>query len=199
MASPHPTPVRRLSVKIAAVLIPVTLYGFARLPVVGSDERKVLASQFRFETQPLSALPGSDRNIRAVNPSVERISAWISSVGASVALGDVDGDGFSNDYCLVDPRTDRVSVESVPVAGAHRLQPFALTAPDVAANATIAPMGCRLGDFNEDGLTDVLVYYWGRTPLVFLRRASETPRRRRRISSARSTSCAAAASGTPTP
>src|SRR5262249_13214170 len=26
------------------------------------------------------------------------------------------------------------------------------------------------GDFNEDGLTDLLVYYWGRPPIVFLRR-----------------------------
>jgi hypothetical protein len=30
-------------------------------------------------------------------------------------------------------------------------------------------MGCLPGDFNEDGLRDVLVYYWGRTPIIFLR------------------------------
>jgi hypothetical protein len=31
-------------------------------------------------------------------------------------------------------------------------------------------MGCLPGDLNEDGLMDVLVYYWGRTPVAFLRR-----------------------------
>jgi hypothetical protein len=33
----------------------------------------------------------------------------------------------------------------------------------------MAPMGCLPGDFNEDGLADILVYYWGRTPIAFLR------------------------------
>ena len=37
-------------------------------------------------------------------------------------------------------------------------------------------MSCVPGDLNEDGLTDVLVYYWGRTPLAFLRReGSQAP------------------------
>ncbi|NEO37673.1 MAG: CRTAC1 family protein [Moorea sp. SIOASIH] len=35
----------------------------------------------------------------------------------------------------------------------------------------MAPMGCLFHDFNEDGQTDVLVYYWGRTPVAFLKKA----------------------------
>jgi hypothetical protein len=31
-------------------------------------------------------------------------------------------------------------------------------------------MGCLPGDLNEDGHMDLLVYYWGRTPIAFLRR-----------------------------
>src|SRR3979409_1480363 len=34
----------------------------------------------------------------------------------------------------------------------------------------MAPMGCLVGDFNEDGLADILVYYWGRSPVIFLRK-----------------------------
>jgi hypothetical protein len=34
----------------------------------------------------------------------------------------------------------------------------------------MAPMGCLLADLNEDGWTDVVAYYWGRTPVAFLRR-----------------------------
>jgi hypothetical protein len=39
---------------------------------------------------------------------------------------------------------------------------------------TTAPMGCLPGDFNEDGLIDIIVYYWGRTPVAFLRRGPST-------------------------
>jgi hypothetical protein len=38
---------------------------------------------------------------------------------------------------------------------------------------TMAPMGCLPGDFNEDGLMDILVYYWGRAPIVFFRLANQ--------------------------
>jgi hypothetical protein len=31
-------------------------------------------------------------------------------------------------------------------------------------------MGCLMADLNEDGLMDIVVYYWGRTPIAFLRR-----------------------------
>jgi hypothetical protein len=34
----------------------------------------------------------------------------------------------------------------------------------------MSPMGCTHGDFNEDGATDFLVSYGGRTPVVFMRR-----------------------------
>jgi hypothetical protein len=37
-------------------------------------------------------------------------------------------------------------------------------------------MGCLLLDLNEDGLTDVVVYYWGRSPIAFLRLRSSQQR-----------------------
>ena len=33
-------------------------------------------------------------------------------------------------------------------------------------------MGCMPGDLNEDGVSDLLVYYWGRTPITFLAKTS---------------------------
>jgi hypothetical protein len=89
-----------------------------------------------------------------------------------VALNDLDGDGLSNDFASVDTRTDRVVVGCVPGTG-ERFVTFELeSAPLRVDHATMAPMGCLPGDFNEDGLTDVLVYYWGRSPIVYLRRAN---------------------------
>lgn len=107
------------------------------------------------------------QEVRSVNPSVKHIATWISAAGASAALGDLDGDGLMNDLCLVDPRSDTVSIGTVssdPSKSAHIVQGF-LT--PIGAVHAIAPMGCRIADLNSDGWSDVLVYYWGRMPALF--------------------------------
>ncbi|HEX7287050.1 MAG TPA: CRTAC1 family protein, partial [Candidatus Angelobacter sp.] len=115
------------------------------------------------------------KTIRAVNPRLARLSAWISSVGASVALNDIDGDGLPNDVCYVDTRTDQVIVAPVP-GTPQRYKPFVLNPSHLAYDATtMAPMGCLPLDVNEDGLMDIVIYYWGRSPVVFLQRESSQP------------------------
>ena len=155
---------------IIALCIITTLYFLTRQPDISQAEREYLASQFKFEQIPLpdEKVP-LDRNVRNVAPSLQNISGWVSSTGASVALNDLDGDGLPNDFCKVDPRTDHVLVGPVPTTG-NRFEPFTLDANDLDNKPTIAPMGCVINDFNEDGLADVLVVYWGRTPLIFLAR-----------------------------
>ncbi len=145
------------------------LYAFMALPTIPDAERQSLAQGFRFTALPLPEPAGASfKSVRAVHPSLERISAWISSVGASIALADADGDGLPNDLCHVDPRTDQVILAPVPGTGT-RYAPFALTPDAVSFDpGVMAPMGCLSGDFNEDGAIDFLVYYWGRTPLAFL-------------------------------
>jgi hypothetical protein len=109
------------------------------------------------------------RSIRDVHPALKRIDAWISSVGAAAALADIADSGLPADICLVDPRNNSVSILPAPGSG-ERFAPFALPIPSEGYDpATIAPMGCLPGDVNEDGKVDLVVYYWGRTPLVFLR------------------------------
>jgi len=117
----------------------------------------------------LPQVPGYPaKTIRSVNPHLAGISAWVSSVGASVALNDLDGDGLPNDLCYVDTRTDQVIVAPVP-GTPPRYQPFVLSPSPLAYDSsTMAPMGCLPLDANEDGLMDVVVYYWGRSPLIFL-------------------------------
>jgi hypothetical protein len=74
-----------------------------------------------------------------------------------------------NDLIHIDPRTDLVTVAPAPGTG-NRYQPFSLDAAPLPYDATTtAPMGALAGDFNEDGLMDVLVYFWGRTPIFYLR------------------------------
>lgn len=160
---------RRWLKHASAFLIIVGMYFATRLPEVSAGERLSLASHFQFQRSLLPQMPGpQSRTIRAVNPHLAKVSAWISSVGAAVALSDLDGDGLPNDVCYVDTRTDQVIVSPVP-GTPSRYKPFVLEPSPLRYDAnTMAPMGCLPVDLNEDGLTDVVVYYWGRSPVVFL-------------------------------
>lgn len=157
--------------KIVTMSIAVALYFLAVPRDLSADARGGLAAKLRLEATYLEPADNGQRmrTIRAVHPSVQRIDAWISSVGAAVALADIAGSGLPADICLVDPRNDSVSVLPAPGTG-DRFRAFALAAPseDYDPN-TIAPMGCLPADVNEDGRIDLVVYYWGRTPVVFLR------------------------------
>jgi hypothetical protein len=164
---------RRQAAKLTAILLVFVVYGFARIPVASESELAKLAEDFHFRAEALPTMSGeTPGTIRDVNPSLRRVAAWISSVGAAVALNDLDGDGLPNDVCYVDTRIDKVIVAPVPGTPA-RYQPFTLDPANLPYDkSTMAPMGCLPGDFNEDGLEDVLAYYWGRTPIVFIKRAS---------------------------
>lgn len=158
--------------KAFAAMLVVGAYFIARPPTFDATGRAALAARYAFSELPL-ALPDTtaeQRTRRPVNASLEPIAGWISSVGASVALADLDGDGASNDVCLVDPRTDRVVIATMP-GGAARYASFALDTDGLAYDSTtMAPMGCAPNDMNEDGLVDLLVYYWGRPPAAYLAR-----------------------------
>lgn len=156
----------------AVALVAIALcYGAARLPTLSDAEERALARRFAFAQLPLaeaSDTPHQQR--RPVNPDLERHWAWISAVGAAVALADLDGDGLANDVCHVDPRTDLVTLAPAPGSG-DRFALFALSPGRALFDADVmAPMGCVPVDANEDGRLDLLVYYWGRTPLLFLDR-----------------------------
>jgi hypothetical protein len=157
--------------KLAAVSIAIAFYVVASHQVVAIDDRRPVAALPSFRASYIE--PADDgqrmRAIREVHPALKQIDAWISSVGAAVALADIAGSGRPADICLVDPRNNSVSVLPAPETGA-RFVPFVLPTPsDGYDPATIAPMGCLPADVNEDGRMDVVVYYWGRTPIVFLR------------------------------
>jgi hypothetical protein len=164
---------RNWGTRLAALALILTVYGFARLPEAPASERQKLAARFAFARTALPELPEGQgperRTVRPVHPSLRHIATWISTVGAGVALHDIDGDGLPNDTCAIDTRVDLALVAPVPGTG-DRYPLFALDpAPLSFDRATMAPMGCLPGDWNEDGRTDLLVYYWGRPPIAFLR------------------------------
>jgi enediyne biosynthesis protein E4 len=144
-------------------------------PTVTAAQRNAAAAPFRFQAYPLGApdVPG-ERDLRPVAPAFRHIRSWISSVGASAALFAGDGGEVSHDVCLVDPRSDTVTVEPAPTTGA-RYTPFTLTPSGLAQPSYSAPMGCVPADLTRDGWQDLIVYYWGRSPVLFLRRPGVPP------------------------
>ena len=159
---------RRQAARFVAIAICLLLFWLARLPEISVAERKEISDRFRFTRSDIPANGNANANsIRKVKPSLNRIAAWVSSTGAGIALNDLDNDGISNDLCLVDPRTNSITVGPSP-GTAQRYQQFKLDAGALYDPATMAPMACIPADLNEDGLMDLLIPHWGRTPLVFL-------------------------------
>lgn len=157
-----------IMLRVASLAIPASLWviadGQAPKPLT---ERGTVNVAFERHELPVFG-EGSARSIREVHPDLVRIAGWISSVGASVALFDADGDGLANDYCLVDPRFDTVTVGPVPTTG-ERFAPFALRWTEREATpGSVAPMGCLPADLDADGAQDLVLYYWGRGPTVHL-------------------------------
>jgi len=101
-----------------------------------------------FTSRPVAA-PDADRGAArcaALHPDYRHIDAWISSVGAGVAVGDFDATASTTKIlCLVDPRSDHPVILPVPGTG-DRYAPIALIAPPGLASAPRrpAPMGCLL-------------------------------------------------------
>jgi hypothetical protein len=158
---------------IVALLVISILFLLSQPRTFSEQETNALASRFQFSKHPFPELSGrTHKTVRDVHRSMQHISAMISFVGAAVALADLDGDGLPNDLVHVDPRVDQVIIAPVP-GTKDRYKPFALDSASLPfESATMAPMGCLVGDFNEDGLADVLVYYWGRSPVLFLQLAA---------------------------
>jgi enediyne biosynthesis protein E4 len=167
---------RRQLTGVIALVVLVSFFFAVKLPTTSASARQDMASPYKFSGHSL-ALPASDKqqSIRQVNKAYQHIDAWISSVGASVALNDLDGDTLPNDLCVTDPRSDQVIVTPAADRNAGRYAPFALTPDGLPVNDAMAPMGCVPGDVNEDGRMDLLVYLWGRVPVIYLQKADHGP------------------------
>ncbi len=169
--------------RLAAILIVAAMYGMSKPAKLPEADRQALAAQFHFEQHQLPEMAGySFRYVRPVHPMFARISNWTSSVGAAVSIGDLQHTGLADVLCYVDTRIDQLIVAPVPPRSdaanqTSRFAPFILNPSGVLPydEKTTAPMGCLIGDFAENGNLDVLVYYWGRTPVVFMRKPPADP------------------------
>jgi hypothetical protein len=169
---------RKLIPGLAAVAVLVTIFfvGQAQVSVAGAAQ---IASSYKFQQLPIALPPGYNNQhfntVRQVNPAFQHLDAWISSVGASIAINDLTGHGRSDSMCIVDTRTNDVVVTYTPTAAAaDRFTPFVLNAAPLPIDNTMAPTACTPGDYNGDGRMDLLVTYWGRTPILFMAKSDAT-------------------------
>ncbi|MGW4798452.1 CRTAC1 family protein [Nonomuraea sp. NPDC004297] len=166
---------RKQAAGVVALALMITMFAIGR-PTFASDATKAeLAGAYGF-TSLAVAMPGGGvpKTVRKVNQAYKHIDAWISSVGAAVALNDLDGNGRDDDLVIVDTRTDQVVVTPAPGGAGERYRPFALGYGALPVDATMAPMGAVPADYNDDGRIDLLVYWWGRTPTLHLQRPGST-------------------------
>lgn len=161
---------RRL-VAIAILAAALTAYHLSTMPP--TVDMSQVRYAYAFSRHTLPTVPGPERRvIRPMHPDLQHVNAFMSTLGAGAALTDVDGDGLPNDVCYVETATDQVIVTPAPGTG-ERYKSFALNAnlkTPLYTRTTMGPMGCLAADLDEDGRTDLVVYYAGRTPLLFLSR-----------------------------
>ncbi|OLT27587.1 hypothetical protein BJF83_18105 [Nocardiopsis sp. CNR-923] len=154
---------------VALALVTVGALGALTIrPSVSEQERAERAATFAFEALALNSEPDDARYERNVAPDLDHFRGWISSVGAGGALLDLRDLGTSSDVCLVDPRDDSVTLRNAPGSGAADYPVMELLPDGLPYDHTMAPMGCVPADMDEDGDQDIIVYYWGRSPVLFL-------------------------------
>src|SRR5687768_4233796 len=181
LADPSPAPCKNIVSHFwlrpaVAMLLIGSAYFLARPDPVPPPDIK----QFQF-ARPLKLPSEGTRVARTVHRDYDPNNGWISSVGAAVSLGDLENSGKSDGCIFVDPRSNQVThFRFVSASGDFHVQVAGrpLTPPPFPHSAatgsggtnsdeTWAPMGSIIGDFDSDGWMDVLVYYWGRLPVIF--------------------------------
>ncbi|HEX2028079.1 MAG TPA: CRTAC1 family protein [Nitriliruptorales bacterium] len=155
---------------VVALALVAASWGVTHPAQLAAADLRDLAGPLAFDVRALPFPEGVDTPtdaVRTVAPALHHIRSWISSVGAGVAVGDLSGDGLPDEACVTDARALHPFVHSLSEPAAF--EPFQLSPAPHPYDETMAPMGCRLADLTEDGWNDVLVYYWGRSPVLFAR------------------------------
>ena len=158
---------RLLVLRISAIaVIGITAWNTS-LPKYDAKSKADMLSTFGFNKSSITetTIKTDADKFLELHPRLEHINAYVSAfapVGA--ALFDVDGNGLPDEFCYADALQNKAMLMPTP----NKQEKFAainLVAPQT--EKTFVPTSCAFGDYNEDSLPDILVTYWGRTPVIF--------------------------------
>lgn len=161
-----------IKLSITPIAAAIAIIAAVSATAVSEAEPSVTLTGLQFQTITLRDKIAHAATDRPVAPAYAGVQQWISAVGAAGALADLSGSGRASDYCLVDPRDNSVTVGNAD-PNRPSYKPVTLSLGNLPHDATMAPMGCVPADLDEDGDQDLIVYYWGRSPVVFLRTGRE--------------------------
>jgi hypothetical protein len=155
---------------LAALLVGVSAWA-AYLPPASDATLSSLARKFSFMRVALPVDVGAPPPSGSLlGPRYKHMEGYLTAFWPiGTALVDLRGTGLPEFACVADPFSGRVLVETLPIDAGAAPAPFALSPAPLPFDARgMRPTGCLPGDFNGDGRTDLLVYFWGRTPIVFV-------------------------------
>jgi len=155
-----PRPAWRQGVVGVSFLAAIALVVILNRRAAGSGDSSV---EPRFHFTDITAEAGIDfvHHGPTLDPKLNNIAPLVSSLGASVTVADVNNDGWPDLYftnsrfgypnALYLNRGDGTFVDTARAAGLA----------DVNRPGEGVSMGAVWGDFDNDGLEDVLIYKWG--------------------------------------
>jgi hypothetical protein len=101
----------------------------------------------------------------SLDPKLAHIMPQVASMGAAVAVADVDRDGLSDLYVTNSGEGSRNRLYRNLGNGGFEEVAERFGVADVNGGDTGVSMGAVFGDYDNDGFEDLLVYRWGRQEL----------------------------------
>ncbi|MCA9178840.1 MAG: VCBS repeat-containing protein [Planctomycetales bacterium] len=159
--------------KIVAVTLVMFTGWMARIPQTPTDESRALAERFQFSGSSLNDVQADDIAAAAplLAPRLQHLTHYLTAfLPTGATLGDLDGNGFPDEACTTDGFSGKVWIHLLENKDRERSR-FELRQPSSQDGENFLPTGSLAGDYDEDGRTDLLVYFWGRSPTIFLNRS----------------------------
>jgi len=159
---------KRFVVALFAVLLPVGLFFVLRNPQLSKTQKEVIKETFQFDSVVLQFPESFPQGTRQLYEPMQKLRTWFSSLGSSIALADLDGDGVYQEYCHIHPSNGLLSVGRVPKV---KEESFGIPVSFHGVHyepSIMLPTRCLPWDINRDGHQDLLVSFFGRGPVALL-------------------------------
>jgi hypothetical protein len=136
----------------------------ASTPVASGDEAR---ARYGFRLVESARAAGIDfvHEAPTLDPRLEHIMPQVASMGAAVAVADVDGDGRDDLYVSNSREGSKNRLYRNLGNGAFEEVAERMGVADLNHRETGVSMGAVFGDYDNDGFEDLFLYRWGRQEL----------------------------------